>query len=419
MPDYKFPGFPDGINNVAPSDKIPATALDEAVNVDLIGPEGRVKRRDGVTRVYAGVNTHSAYSTHNFVLAADGGVLKSWVDFEQAPVEISPVADRVDYAEVNGGVVWVSGGEIGFVNSAGEPEAFGIAAPEHPPAVEAVDNGGWYSGSIMVTVTFTDENGVESGAPQAAWVAVEEGMGIRLTGIPQSDEATAINVYASNPDGEVLYYRTTIPAGTTSYTLPYKRALRQLRSQFMNRMPGGNLVTAYNGFLFVAHGNRVTFSEPMRFDTTHEIEGFFQEASEVNLLLKGDTGVFVGCDERVFFYKGNDPQQFSRDVVSGPAIPGASMSVDGGFVNPRYQGRVLALWWTVEGAMIIGLPDGSSEVVRDTEFRIPDAESGAMAQVVRGGRKQVVSVTKNPKPDSSMSFSDDVTIEVHRNGVPL
>lgn len=419
MPDHRFPGFPNGINNVFPDDKIPNNALAEARNVDLIGPEGRIKRRAGTQRVYTGADLHSLHATPAYLLGVEGGVLKRWTDPAGSPAEIeSGVGDAVSYADVNGGVVWSSRNKMGFVGPAGDSERFGVDAPDGQPTVEAVAEGGWHAGTIMLAITYGAE-GLESGTGEATYVTVSEGQAIQLTNIPQSSTADDIHIYCTDPDGTTLYYRTTVPMGTTTYTLGYKRARRALRSQFMDTLPAGQIIARYNGFLFSARDNTVHFSEPMAFWLSHTIEGYFAEASDVTLLLPGDTGVFVGCDEGVFFYRGNSPQQFTRDYVSSAPIPGASLSVDGGFINPRYQGQQLALWWTVDGAMIIGLPDGSSEIVRDTEFRIPNAERGTMAQVTRDGVKQVVSVMQNPKAESSLSFNDEVTIEVHRNGVTL
>jgi hypothetical protein len=119
----------------------------------------------------------------------------------------------------------------------------------------------------------------------------------------------------------------------------------------------------------------------------------------------------------VFFYRGEDPDRFTRDYVSHPAITGAGLSVDGAFVDARMAGREIALWWTVEGVLVAGMPDGSVEPIREAEFRIPNAERGAMAPLTREGVKQVVSVMKNPGTKSSMAFGDNVEIEVHKHGV--
>ena len=164
-------------------------------------------------------------------------------------------------------------------------------------------------------------------------------------------------------------------------------------------------------------GAVVHFSEPLKFWSTHETEGFFYEASAGNMLLAGETGIFVGCDQGVFFYRGDDPGNFTRSYVSHPTITDAALSLDGEFIDPSIAGQTVAFWWTVEGVLVAGMPDGSIEPIREAEFRIPDAERGVMAPLTREGIKQVVSVMKNPGTESSMGFSSSMDIEVHRHGV--
>lgn len=414
----RYPGFPDGINNVARSDDVPPTAAERLINVDILGRSGRVQRRQGYTKLYTGTDLHSLHATGAYLLGVEGTTLKRWVEVDGVPLTLETgLRGAVSYVVYDGMVIWSCANKIGWVNGQGQPRQFGVRAPSGNPTLSASSTGGWNAGTVMVTLTYATADGLESGAPPAAYITLSEGQGVRLSNIPQSADADQINIYATEPDGETLYFRGAIPTGTTAFTLNYARGRRALSTQDLDKLPAGDALAEHNGIVFSAAGRTVYFSTPFRPWAYHTTHGFFQEASNVTLLLSGDSGVFVGCSEGVFAYTGEEPGRMRRTWVSEPAIPGAALSIDGGHINPQYQGRTVALWWTTQGSMIIGLPDGSAEVVRDMEFRIPEAEQGAMAEVTRNGVKQIVSLMRNPKPDSVLAFEDDLSVEVHRNGV--
>ena len=419
MADHRFPGWPKGLNNVARPDQVPSDAMTKAVNVDLM-PDGKPARRKGRTQVYSGTDMHSAYGAETFFLAVENGALKRWVDFNVTPLTIATgVAGVVSYVQLNDMVVWGSASHLGAIDMQGQPINFGLQAPTAQPDLTAITVGGMYEGTYQVAVTFVTNSGVESGTGKAAVVEVQDGGGIQITSIPQpeDDDATGIVIYASQANGSVLYARMMVEVGTTSVDLGYLPQRRPLSTQFTTQLPKTNLIASYNGRMYAMDGAVVHFSEPLKFWSTHETEGFFYEASAGNMLLAGETGIFVGCDQGVFFYRGDDPGNFTRSYVSHPAITDAALSLDGEFIDPSIAGQTVALWWTVEGVLVAGMPDGSIEPIREAEFRIPDAERGVMAPLTREGIKQVVSVMKNPGTESSMGFSSSMDIEVHRHGV--
>ena len=422
MPNYRFASLQDGINNVGREDQIPSTSVRKAQNVDLLvaGNTAKVRRRKGYQQKYAGTNMHSAYATANFFLAVDGGSLKRWVDFDVAPLTIAAASGELSYVDINNQIIWSDGAQIAKVDGAGEPRRFGVVAPTGQPSVSAVEDGGLFAGHYQVAVTHLTSTGEESGTPRAAGVTVDEGEGIRLTNIPQPvDDEDKIAVYVSQANGETLYQRTTLPYGTTTHDLGYSAKRRALRTMFLDRMPASAHLAFYNGVLFAAVDETVAYSQPLAFAAYHTTQNFLLHDTPVNMLRAGDKGIFVGTESGVTFYQGNRPEDFAPTTVSPPAIPGASLEVDGGFILPALQGSTVVIWWTVDGVMMLGLPDGQIEPVRDTEFRIPNAERGALASVTREGVKQVVSVMKNPGTGSSMAFQDSIDIEVHRHGVTL
>jgi len=418
MREYRFPTFEDGVNNVGREDQIPSTSLREARNVDLLvsGQTAKLRRRKGRERVVAGVGCHSGVAGSDFVLSVDSGTLKLWRDLTQAPEEVATGVGEVGYAEFSGGVIWSDGVQSGIVLHGGATKPFGLPAPNGAPNVGASPNGGLYAGEYLVAVTFT-RDGVESGASDVVSAAVAEGEGIQLSSIPQPADADAINIYATQANGETLYFRASIPVGTSAYVLGALDAKRAAQTLSMDMLPMSQRLAMYNAHLFSLVGDTLYFSRPFNYQLHHTTEDYVLLGSEGNLLLAGDDGVFVGTEDGVYFFGGEEPQRFTQSWVSAAAIPDAGLSLDGGFVAGKLQGRTVAVWWTVDGVMMLGLPGGAVEPVRDVEFRATTAERGVVAATTREGTKQLVTVLRNPGARSPMAFSDSVTIEVHKHGV--
>jgi len=418
MSDFRFPGWPDGINNVSRKDQAPGTSLREARNVDLIN-EGKPRRRQGYRKVYDGAAMHSLFSLGRSLLAVENGELKQWANPEGTPTTVATgLIGLVSYVRINDYVVWSADNMDGMVYMDGATTEFGIQDVQAQPVVAVSPNGGMNSGHVMVAVTH-QRDGLESGTGEASYIDVVQGQGIELTNIPQAPGITAVNIYASDPNGQTLYFRRSVAPGVTTAVVGNLPPQRQLITQFTQKMPPSSLAAIHNGTMFRAVGRTAFVSRPMHFWSYDSTEGYFVEASEINMLQAGEGGLFVGCAEGVYYYSGEDPQNFTRSWVSATAIDRAAIEIDGGYINDKYQGRTLVLWWTVEGVMIIGMPDGSAEIVRDMEFSTSAAESAVMAQIQRDGSKQIVSIMKNPAGDSALSFSDSVEITVHRNGVEI
>ena len=418
MREYRFSGFADGLNNVAREDQIPSSALRTAQNVDLLvnGQTVKPKRRTGREKVFSGSGMHSIYARDDFVLAVDNNQLKLWTDFAAAPTVLATVAGEVVYTEINNEIVWSDGVQLEKIDSSGTSSEFGVSAPTSSPQLTAITDGGLFEGYYQAAVTFVRDY-QESGSSIPVGINVSEGSGFRLTNIPQPDSADGINLYVSQANGETLYFRTTLPVGTNVYDFGFMKPRRALKTFCHDRLPASTLMAFYNGMLFSARGNVLYASQPLNFSQYHTTEGYILLAAEANLLLAGENGMFVGADAGVYFFGGERFDQFSATKVSAASIPGAGVTVDGEFITPQLQGQTVAIWWTVDGVMTVGMPDGSVEPVRSTEFRVPDAERGVMAPVVREGTKQVVSLMKNSGTKSPMAFSDDMTIEVHKHGV--
>ena len=418
--EFNFPGWVSGLNNIAREDLLDPRQLRKATNVDLL-PGGHPRRRQGYTKVLGDGHYHSLFATPNYLVFVKDGTLCVTND----AVNVEEVAE--DVRELTGVVIndefyFSDGQTTGILSTEGRLRPLGIISPSRQPFVSAASEGGLFEGYYQVAITYLADDGRESGTGQAESVSVPEGGGISLSDIPQPEqgEVVAVRIYASDPNGENLYFRTSVPVGQTSYELGYLKSKKKLNTQFHQAMPAGDHFQFANGRLYAAVSNTLVFSNAMNFGQYHSTDGYLMFATALVGFAASDTGVFVSDQTKVYFLEGTNPEQFSRrEVQPSPAQRGTMTTVDGGLFNETLAGTRTPVWWAQEGHLVIGLPDGTIQRINEADVAIPQYERGAVAEVHREGVKQLVSVMKNPGMRSSTAFEDSATIEVHRNGIEI
>lgn len=421
MSDFSLKGWQEGVNNVDREDRLGKTALRKAVNVDLLD-RGKPRRRAGYEKLHALVEPHSLYSANDSLLFVSQGALYRF-DGTAAPVQIATgLGSFAAYTEVNGEIYLTDGQQNLVIDAEWTVKKLGLAAPWGQPALAANSAGGMFAGAYQVAITYVDSTGMESGTGQAALVEVPEGGGIALSNIPQSSDADVVSVriYASEANGENLYYRTSVAPGTASFNLNLHEPLKMLDSMFKNRLPEGVDICLFNGRLYTAGGKFIHVSDPMDYGRYSLLDGYYCIPNNVVALLPVKQGIYVGTDKRVFFLSGDRPDNFEITEVSSAAIvPKTGTLVDGAFFDPDLTAEDVAVWWSAEGVLYLGLGNGDVRKIRESEFALPEFESGTLAEVDRQGIKQILSVLRNPGSDSSLSFGDSIEIEVHKHGITL
>lgn len=421
MTDFNLTGWPDGVNNTDREDRLGTSALRKGVNVDLL-EGGKPRRRAGYERLHAFTSPHSLYSTGEALLFVSQGVLYRF-DGLVAPEQIATgLASFVSYAEVNNEIYLTDGTQNLVLGSDGTVKLLGLAMPLGQPALSANAAGGLYEGRYQVAITYVNDEGMESGTGQAAAIDIPEGGGIALTNIPQSQDqgVVSIRIYASEANGENLYYRTSISPGVTSFNLNVHQPQKLLDSMFKNRLPAGKDICFFNGRVYVGGSKFIHISDPLDYGRYSLLDGYYCLPDNIVALLPVDRGIFVGTDKKVVFLQGDRPDNFTLTTVAQSAmVPDTGTFVDGAFFDQELAGQTLAVWWTAEGVLYLGLESGDVRKIREADLVLPEFESGTVAEVDRQGVKQLLSVLKNPGPDSSLGFGDSIEIEVHKHGITL
>lgn len=417
----QFEGW-NGINNVLSEVGLPTEFLRQANNVD-IDDQGKPQRRAGYTQVIAG-GARSLWAGRLFpyALYASANMLYAFDDptNPQAVTTVDSVSD-LSYCEVNDVVYWTDGTSLGMIDMDLAPHPPAAANPPSQPTLVATGTGGLFAGSYQVAVTHVDALGRESGTSIARVVQVAEGGGIQATFAPAVAGTVTRRIYMTSANGDVLYLYRTVPAAVSALLLGVGNLTTELRTQFLEPMPGGHLVRYYNGRLYVAQHNRVLFSRSLRYGQYDPSEGYLTFRGHIRLLHgvgEGQSGgLFVGDDRRVYFLGGPDPENFTqRTAYPFAAVEGTALTVPGSYLGLS-ETREVVYWLSSNGVFCVGMPDGSVMPMTERYALAPQAQSGASFIRDIAGIRQIVTNISGIGNTQVAAASDSAVARVERNGV--
>lgn len=395
-------GFPTGVNNVAPEQDPPtdefgrATSLREAVNVDLVGPGKKVRRRQGYALQISG-RAHSPATIRGSGLlyaVVDGDLNVYDRSFGLLDTVRAGVGDGyLTYAEVNGELYWSNRTEFrcirGGVDTPGWIDCPGVpAATAMDASTSALD-----PGTYRVAMTWFDADGRESGAAGIAEVDIAAGQLLRVVPPAAPVGAAKGRIYVSPPNGEELYATQdiTIEAWVGIGRVGDGKLLETL---WRAPLPPSEILRFGHGRLFFASGNLLGWSDALRFGlTTHD--NYFRLGQEITMLEPlgdGDAGagVFAADHKNVYWFDGANPKEWRRRIVYGhAAVPGTSLVVPGNVLGLDTTAPVAA-WMGKNGVFCAGLPGGAVQPLTEGKLALPDGERGAALYREQQGIRQLV-----------------------------
>lgn len=376
-------GWPAGMDSRQPDYAITVDALRDAVNVDVL-VSGKIRRRRGIEQKIADAGAHSLYSDGARLLWATQTALKR-TDTAFIPTTVltdNRVSAPLSYVSVAGTTYFSNESIAGKITTAGLYEPWGIVLPSAAP-VATGPGGDRYQ---QVTCTFLLASGEESGAPRGATALVSDtNRAIVLTSIPQPSDArvTGICIYATELDGEVFYRHTTLPVGTTTYTLntPYGRG-QALRTMFCGPPMPGQLLDTFDSRILVASGSVLWFTLPYAHGLSDYRDGYIPFSDRITMLLAVEEGVYISAD-RTYFLRGlGTPSMVLEDVLPYKAVERAAIHL------PDSKD---VLWFSERG-FVRGTKGGEAANLTENRVTVEQGTSGCVGIVEFNGDKRYVAV---------------------------
>lgn len=416
--------FARGVNNVAAETDLRPDEVREAVNVD-IGPKGGMARRRGSTLVAAG-DCHSLFPAADYLLLVKDGVLTATLGASDTdyPVRADMTALPVSYAQVGEDVYWSDARVIRRVTPDFQDLPVWLDTPL-TPSISAAAGGGMQAGTYQVTVTMVDAAGVESGAPLGAVIELSEGQGIQVSELVLAPGAAVARIYVTEPNGMEYYDRVETMSASVAVTASMI-AGAELETQFMYPLPAGQIVRLWNGYVLVASGDTLYFSEVLR-TGLHRPDNYYRFAGLITMVQPvGDgedsAGVYVSDGKRVYFLSGRDPDTWAKQIrFLHPAVEGSGMEVSGSLffdeTEQPYTGPV-AFWLAKNGVYCLGLPGGAVRTIKEDSVALPSYERAAMLLREENGTRQIIGSFSGEKANA-YAVTDTMSATVRRHGVTL
>lgn len=395
MPDVKLALPSLGVDFLSDDTKLPSGAVRRAENVDLSNT-GVFRRRPGSSLAVAGVGYHSLFTYGRGTLIGQGANVL-FIDpttYNAMQLCAMGVEAPVDFTEYNEHLYWTNSGSTWWLPSdAMTARRVGAALPSLLPDIVADTAGALLPGTYAVALARLDDRGEESPAKLLGTVLLPTGGGVRLTSIALESGAS-YRVYLSTADGEELYGAADFPAAFTEYLVGDTPDGAQRMTQHLAPMPAGSFIRGHAGRLYVAAGDTLWFSRPLRPHLHDPRSDFIRFAGQIKFIEPTPGGLYVGDQRGVWFLSGNDPLNAKQKLASPHvAVRRSSIRVEGAHLPEKVapDDEHVALWLSECGYMV-GKSDGSVIALNADRVRIAPGLEGKSVAVVRNGTRQIVTL---------------------------
>jgi len=419
----RFLGFPGGVNNRIRETEAgsgpggePGGFLREAVNVD-ISTEGKPRRRRGYSLAVPGY-AHSLWRhpalPFSLVVIDARLVALEGPDLVQTDLGDMHVDAPVSFTYLNGTVYFSNGIVTGRITFDKRRLPWGLQLPQRP-VLAATSGYGLHEGCYQVTATYVDVDGVEHGAPEpvAINLGADAGLEVTING-PFPSRVDYAQIYVTQAGGETLHAsaRLTTP-GTVLITAATVASGRPLETLFrMGPLPG-QIVREFSGRIYVASGNVVFFTDPLRYEVVSPASAVFTFPADVTLLEPSHDGIYVGYGSAVDWLAGTDPYDMQRRLVASHEVcPGTPTAIPGRFLGARLD--YVPVWWAQHYGYVGGFPGGECRLLTADRLAAQKFGAGAIIPREQAGATQLISALRQPGQGAAVA-TDSIVAEVRRS----
>lgn len=409
------------------------------LNADL-GINQSIAARPGTTRILSLTAGHSLWAGLRCALFVDSGTLYRFTP--PGSVSIGAISNRgypVDYIDVDDKVYFSNPFCKGIFDPATNTTSdWGLLPPPGPMLLTG-------SGSLspgVYNVAMTSSNGDEiSGTGPITSIELTAEGGVQVLNRPSGAEVWCTDA------NEYIFYRI----GETSKIVSIP-TVEPCPSLMCSPPPFlSNLCYAF-GRIWGSSGKTVYYSQPFKFGWFRLSANRFEFDSDVTIIAKVPTGLFIGMKDKTRFLAGTEPEVMQQSDAGAGSIAGTlaycnNMPELGDVLGTPEKGYVdVPVWRTTEGLvagnasgrlfnltknkLIFGIPDRGASLYRNfggvlqflTSAKAGTGGSGAgffdadTLAALKAGRFDISSAKANAI-GSGARMSETVSCDLYRNGV--
>ena len=380
MKPYEIGPSPLGMDMMSDQTAISPKAKRDILNTD-VDAVGNLSRRAGARRLTVTANARCLWSNRaatqalcvlNNAMSAITVVGNS----VNATALVSGVfGPTVRYFEHGADVYFTDGLVCGIVTYTGS-RILGVPEPTTIATLSATAGTTFAPGQYTGAYSYITAIGEESGLSPLGSVtlATTGGISFALPAAPPSG-VVSVNLYLTPCNGDIMYLVGNAVAGMT-FAGASGNYGRPSTTWTKSQMHGGSAIAVYNGRLYVADGNFLRMSEPFNFGMTDTQSHHIGFASKIMFVAPVANGIFVGCENGVYFLRGGSPETFEQNMVSNipPAVPDATY-VPAAMLGKDFENvdGYVAAWMSISG-IAYGQPDGTVKLPQVTRASIAPSD---------------------------------------------
>lgn len=403
-----------GMNNIKKTERLFVGRKKSAepriiLNADVT-EGGRLLKRDGSLKIISLTSPHSLWSGTTAMLCVASGYLYRIVHGQETQIcAVSGPDTYTSYVEAND-KIYISNK---YWNTIFDPATdttsdWGITLPEQP--VISATTGNLPVGVYKVCFTLYSGREISGNGPIAEIELTSEG------GISISNRPGSCLVWMTDPDGSKFF-----PVGETDTIVSTASSQEPLPSFLCSPAPYMENLDYAFGRIWGSVGEIVYYSEELHPEWFRLKFNKFEQNQNVTLIAHAPTGMFVGCEDTTYFYKGTEPQLMKESKVGTGAIPGTLKYCNnvpelGDILSPSEKIHVSVPIWLSQEGIVIGNASGRLFNLTQQKVKFVPGHRGASVHRMKDGQFQFLTSFKQGSPGSGIGMVDDATVEVIRNG---
>jgi hypothetical protein len=402
VPIAGFKGM-DNIREFAIDLAAPRVILNAAVK-----PDGKIKKRQGYTKLLSLTAGHSLGVVTPFMLLADGTTLYSSNGITKTALgSIGLPQEPLSYTEVNELVYMSNSVWNGILDlRTNTLRDWGISIPEQP--VLSLVAGNLPPGKYSVCTTNFVGGRISGNSSIAEITLVAEG-GISVSNLPSGGA-----VWLTEPYGTDLLFGGFLG---TVVAMPSQTDL--LPSLWCQPPPKLENIALGHGRMWGSVKEFLYYSFPLSYELFRVASDFFYFPSPVTMVAPVSGGIFIGFEKETVFMSGKKVSEMFPIKVGDGVVPGSLAYADN-FGN--YKNNSISMLgnldyaipvWMGRFGIFAGMHNGSMIELTSRRLRYDVGKKAAALFRMSEGQPQYLVGTA---PGNTIGFGDSVTCEVIRNG---
>jgi len=410
-PEISISGF-SGMNNVKRDENFyseegiaePRIILNADVDITQ-----SIVSRPGTTRVTTISSPHSLWAGLSCMLCVAGGSL--YRISNDVAVSIGVIGDRntpVSYVEIEGKVYFSNQYCQGVFNPVTNTISdWGVLPPGGPMLLTG--SGGLIPGIYNVAMTNVVGDQISGTGPITSIELTAEG------GIQVINRPSGAIVWCTDANEFIFYRIGAVNQITSIPTVEPCPSLLCSPPPFLS-----NLCYAF-GRVWGSSGKTLYYSQAFKFGWFRISANRFEFESDVTMIAKVPSGLFIGMKDKTRFLEGTEPEKMQQSDAGAGSVQGTLAYCN----NVPYLADVLGtaekgyvdvpIWVTTEG-IVVGNANGRLFNLTKNKLKFGTPETGASLYRNQNGVFQFLSSFRQGATGSGAGFSDEATCEVFRNG---